>query len=99
MTPEKNDKKLTRWLLAATIALLALVLCLQLWQMFGRKAGNGALAPDSANGPAAPQAAEPLTPPAAGVSQGKTPGKLLSGDAGRNPLPGSLQFVVRIQSL
>lgn len=72
MTPEKNDKKLTRWLLAATIALLALVLCLQLWQMFGRKAGNGALAPDSANGPAAPQAAEPLTPPAAGVSQGKT---------------------------
>ena len=72
MTPEKNDKKLTRWLLAATIALLALVLCLQLWQMFGRKAGNGALAPDSANGPAAPQATEPLTPPAAGVSQGKT---------------------------
>ena len=72
MTPEKNDKKLTRWLLAATIALLALVLCLQLWQMFGRKAGNDALAPDSANGPAAPQAAEPLTPPAAGVSQGKT---------------------------
>ena len=72
MTPEKNDKKLTRWLLAATIALLALVLCLQLWQMFGRKAGNGALASDSANGPAAPQATEPLTPPAAGVSQGKT---------------------------
>ena len=72
MTPEKNDKKLTRWLLAATIALLALVLCLQLWQMFGRKAGNDALAPDSANGPAAPQAAEPLTPPATGVSQGKT---------------------------
>lgn len=72
MTPEKNDKKLTRWLLAATIALLALVLCLQLWQMFGRKTGNGALVSDSANGPAAPQAAEPLTPPAAGVSQGKT---------------------------
>lgn len=72
MTPEKNDKKLTRWLLAATIALLALVLCLQLWQLFGRKAGNDALASDSANGPAAPQATEPLTPPAAGVSQGKT---------------------------
>lgn len=34
MTPEKNDKKIVRWLLAATIALLLLVLCLQLWQMF-----------------------------------------------------------------
>ena len=72
MTPEKNDKKLTRWLLTATIALLALVLCLQLWQMFGRKAGNGTLTQDSANGPAEPQAAEPLNPAAAGVSQGKT---------------------------
>lgn len=72
MTPEKNDKKLTRWLLAATIALLLLVLGLQLWQMFGRRTygDHGALAPDSANGPAVPQSAgESLTP--AAVSPGK----------------------------
>lgn len=35
MNSEKNGKNLTQWLLAATIALLALVLGLQLWQMFG----------------------------------------------------------------
>ncbi len=73
MTPEKNDKKLTRWLLMATIALLALVLCLQLWQMFGRKTygDNGSLIPDSANGPAAPETVEPSNSPAANVSHGK----------------------------
>lgn len=74
MTPEKNDKKLTRWLLAATIALLLLVLGLQLWQMFGRKTygDHGSLVPDSANGAAIPQTAEAgesLTP--AAVSPGK----------------------------
>ena len=42
MTPEKHDKKLTRWLLMATIVLLVLVLCLQLWQMFGRTASGNA---------------------------------------------------------
>ncbi len=74
MTPEKNDKKLTRWLLTATIALLVLVLGLQLWQLFGGKPSgvNGSLTPDSANGPAAPQASEPPQPPAGGVSPGKT---------------------------
>lgn len=73
MTPEKNDKKLTRWLLAATIALLVLVLGLQLWQMFGRKSygDNGSLTPDSVNGPAVPQAAEPSNSPAGNVSHGK----------------------------
>lgn len=35
MNPEKRENPLTRWLLIATIALLALVLGLQLWQMFG----------------------------------------------------------------
>lgn len=73
MTPEKNNKKLTQWLLIATIALLALVLGLQLWQMFGRKTYgyNGSLVPDSENGPAAPQAAEPQESPAPAVSHGK----------------------------
>ena len=43
MTPEKNDKKLTRWLLIATIALLVLVLVVALavflirWLHFARK--------------------------------------------------------------
>lgn len=37
MTPENKNKKLTQWLLMATIALLALVLGLQLWQIFGRR--------------------------------------------------------------
>ena len=76
MTPEKNDKKLTRWLLIATIALLVLVLCVQLWQLFGGKkyeGPNGSLVPDSANGPAAPpQTAEPSNSPADSVSPGKT---------------------------
>lgn len=63
MTPEKNDKQLTRWLLAATIALLLLVLGLQLWQIFGRKTNGD-------NGPAAPQTAAPPNP-AAAVSPGK----------------------------
>nr|WP_325199891.1 PepSY domain-containing protein [uncultured Oscillibacter sp.] len=71
MNPEKNSGRLTRWLLIATIALLALVLCLQLWQMFGRKSDNSTPALDSSGGPAAPQAAEPLNPPAAAVSHGK----------------------------
>lgn len=72
MTPEKNGKNLTRWLLIATIALLALVLCLQLWQLFGGKTygDNGSLTPDSANGPAAPETTEPQSPE--GVSHGKT---------------------------
>ena len=34
MSPETNHHKLTRWLLIATVALLAAVLGLQLWQMF-----------------------------------------------------------------
>ena len=42
MTPEKHNKTLTQWLLMATIALLVLVLGLQLWQMFGRKAPGNA---------------------------------------------------------
>ena len=69
MTPEKKDKNLIRWLLTATIALLALVLCLQLWQIFGQKPSgdNGSL--DSAAAPAAPS--EPLAPSAASVSHGK----------------------------
>ena len=66
MTPEKNHKTLTQWLLIATIALLALVLGLQLWQIFGRTAPGDAGAP-SEN----PQAAEPVNPPASGVSHGK----------------------------
>lgn len=47
MNPEKNSKRLTQWLLAATVVLLALVLGLQLWQMFGpgRVSGAGASAP------------------------------------------------------
>lgn len=71
MSPEKNHKTLTQWLLMATIALLALVLGLQLWQIFGRKTDgyNGSLIPDSANGPAAPQAEKPLDSPS--VSHGK----------------------------
>lgn len=71
MNPDKpnSEKKLLRWLLIATIALLLLVLGLQLWQMFGRKGYNGSLPPDSANDPAAPQTTEPLNP--AAVSPGK----------------------------
>lgn len=71
MTPENKNKKLTQWLLMATIALLALVLCLQLWQISGGKSGgdNGALTPDSANGPAAPETTEPPDSPS--VSHGK----------------------------
>lgn len=73
MTPENKNKKLTQWLLMATIALLALVLCLQLWQIFGGKTrgDNGSLVPDSALGPAAPPAAEPPAAPASGISPGK----------------------------
>ncbi len=37
MNSEKNSKRLTQWLLAATVVLLALVLGLQLWQTFGPK--------------------------------------------------------------
>lgn len=59
MTPEKHDHRLTRWLLAATIALLALVLGLQLWQMFGPKDAPGGVS-------------EPLNPPAGSGSPGKT---------------------------
>ncbi len=59
MTPEKHDHRLTRWLLAATIALLALVLGLQLWQMFGPKNAPGGVS-------------EHLNPPAASGSPGKT---------------------------
>lgn len=66
MTPEKNNKKLTQWLLMATIALLALVLGLQLWQIFGRTAPGNA-----ENDPENPQAAEPLDSPASSVSHGK----------------------------
>lgn len=71
MTPERNDKKLTRWLLVATIALLLLVLGLQLWQIFGRNPSDnsGSLSPDSVNGPAAPEVSEPSASPA--ISPGK----------------------------
>ena len=56
MTPERNDKKLTRWLLMATIALLALVLGLQLWQMFGRTASGSAVnAPPPTQDASAPE--------------------------------------------
>ena len=70
MNPEKNDKKLTRWLLAATIVLLVLVLGLQLWQIFGGKTygGDPSQAPDAAGAPAASQAAGPLNPPDSNVS-------------------------------
>lgn len=65
MTPEKHDKPLTRWLLMATIALLALVLGLQLWQMFGRPApGNSTNAP-----PLTQDASNPEHPQAAGTPQ------------------------------
>lgn len=67
MTPEKHDKPLTRWLLMATIALLALVLGLQLWQMFGKTApGNVTNAlplPQDASNPEYPQAAAPQQVP------------------------------------
>ncbi|MCI8329881.1 MAG: hypothetical protein HFG02_09885 [Oscillibacter sp.] len=70
MNNTKNEKQLTRWLLIATIVLLALVLALQLWQMFGPKApgGHGSQTPEPELGAAAPAATEPL---AAGVSPGK----------------------------
>lgn len=63
MNPEKHDNKLTRWLLAATIALLVLVLGLQLWQLFGGKTSGVA------------GSSQPLTQDAAGPegSQGNTP--------------------------
>ena len=70
MTPEKDNQKLTRWLLLATIALLVLVLGLQLWQMLGRRPYGDNGSPDSANGPAASPAAEPHGSP--DVSPGKT---------------------------
>lgn len=63
MKPEKNNQTLTRWLLIATIALLALVLGLQLWQMFGRKTAGSSLPPDSAGGPAASQPPDPAVSP------------------------------------
>lgn len=75
MTPEKKDKKLTRWLLAATIALLLLVLGLQLWQMFGRRSygDSGSLGPDPVAAPEAP-AAEPQAPAAqAPVAESQAP--------------------------
>ena len=59
MTPEKNDKKLTYWLLAATIALLALVLCLQLWQMFSKKEAR----------------MDPAASPASGAASSVSPGR------------------------
>lgn len=60
MTPEKHDNKLTRWLLTATIALLALVLCLQLWQMFGRTGNAANDPPITQNAQEPPQAAGPV---------------------------------------
>ena len=67
MTPEKNDKKLTRWLLIATIALLVLVLCVQLWQLFGGKNTKGPTAPWSRIPPMArrllPRPRNPRIPP------------------------------------
>lgn len=59
MTPEKNDKKLTRWLLAATIALLVLVLSLQLWQMFGKKTASPEPPPNPEEVPASPNSVSP----------------------------------------
>lgn len=51
MNSEKNGKNLTQWLLAATIALLALVLGLQLWQMFGAPKDSGPPPAQDAAGP------------------------------------------------
>lgn len=64
MTPEKNNNQLTRWLLIATIVLLALVLCLQLWQMFGGKAPEnaGSGSPNTVDAPEELQAASALSP-------------------------------------
>lgn len=66
INPEKtgSEKKLTRWLLIATLALLVLVLCLQLWQIFGgeRGARSPARQADSPGG-------------AATVQDGVSPGK------------------------
>lgn len=68
MTPEKNDQKLTRWLLTATIALLALVLTLQVRQMLsGGTAAEGQSLAQEAAGPEALQATETLNGPAANV--------------------------------
>lgn len=66
MKPEKTNQSLIRWLLIATIVLLALVLGLQLWQIFGSRSA------EPAGVPAAPQTAgagEPSSP--AAVSPGK----------------------------
>lgn len=50
MNHDSKEKKLTRWLLIATIVLLALVLGLQLWQLFGRKNHAYSTAADAGSG-------------------------------------------------
>lgn len=54
MNSEKNGKTLTQWLLMATIVLLALVLGLQLWQMFGAPKNGGTPPVQNAAGPENP---------------------------------------------
>lgn len=60
MNPEKSspEKKLTRWLLLATIVLLLLVLGLQIWQISGGRTG-GAPQTQDAPAPAASPAVSP----------------------------------------
>ncbi len=60
MNTEKNGKNLTQWLLIATVALLALVLALQVRQMFFPSAQR------------VPSASSAAGDPAAGLSPGKT---------------------------
>ena len=72
MNPEKSapEKKLMRWLLLATIALLLLVLGLQLWQIFGGKpAAQPQDAPAVQDAPVTQDAGAPADIP--GVSPGK----------------------------
>lgn len=68
MNPNTNrEKHLTRWLLAAVIVLLAAVLGLQLWQMFGSAPQSPPLAQTAHTEPETPEpkAAEPSAAPAA----------------------------------
>lgn len=70
MNPEKRENPLTRWLLIATIALLALVLGLQLWQMFGPDNAPPSGSPAQEASPPA-SSSQPSGSPASGVSPGK----------------------------
>lgn len=66
---EHMEKRLIRWLVIATLALLVLVLGLQAWRMLRPGDPAAPIAQDAA--PENGQAAEPLNPPASGVSPGK----------------------------